>query len=207
MYFPKSKIIPNRYTAGGELAYKKTGIGYEGYYHILANGTVFTGKNPNDGIPEELTFTPSLNKPFGTQDNSFRISPTSLAKLYDFGESKLPYDKIRLTTTLEYPPLSLIEPQYIKPTPAYPSFIRYFVKRTNNSTFIEIDKAQYDKFTGNDRKYNWPCYTPFELFWTTSGESEQRIFEINRNMVLLLEQRQRLTGLSKYITDYTEFAT
>lgn len=206
MYFPKSKIIPNRYTAGGELAYKKAGTGYEGFYHILANGTVYTGKNPNDGIPVELVFVPTLNKPLNTEDNSFRISITSLAKVYGFEQSKLPYDNIRLSTTKEYPPLTLIEPQYKKPSPSYPSFIRYFVKRTNSSAFIEIDKAQYGKFTSNDPKYNWPCYTPFEVFWTTAGEFRQRIFEINRNMVLLLEQRQKLTGLSKYITDYTEFA-
>jgi hypothetical protein len=79
MYFPKSKIIPDQYTNGGELAYKKSGTSYEGSYHILANGSVFTGKNPNDGVPQELVFTPAYNKPVGTQDNSFKISPTSLA--------------------------------------------------------------------------------------------------------------------------------
>ncbi len=206
MYFPKSKIIPDQYTNGGELAYKKSGTSYEGSYHILANGSVFTGKNPNDGVPQELVFTPAYNKPVGTQDNSFKISPTSLAKLYDFTASKLPYDKIRLPQTKEYPPTSLLEPQYVKPVPQYPSFIRYFVKRANNSLFVELDKPQYDKFAGNDKNYNWASYIPFQLFWTTAGETPERISQINRNMVTLAEQRQNLTGLSLYITDYTEFS-
>lgn len=206
MYVPKTKIIPNQYTAGDELIYRKDGGMYQGYYHILANGTVYSGKTPNDGLPVELLFISQNNKRLKQAEPAFLISPTSMFKLYDFGVSKLAYDKVRLPQTRQYPFATLLEPIYTVPTVGYPSFIRYFVKRTNNVVFIEIDQAQHSKITGQDNKYNWPAYTPFQITWTTGGYSRDRIKEINRNMVLLTEQRLKLTGFSNYITNYSEFA-
>jgi hypothetical protein len=206
MYVPKTKIIPNQYTAGDELIYRKGGGIYQGYYHILANGTVYSGKTPNDGLPVELLFISQNNQKLKQAEPGYLMSPTSMFKVYGFGGSKLTYDRVRLPQTRQYPFTTLLEPVYTISTAGYPSFIRYFVKRTNNILFIEIDQTQYSKIAGQDNKYNWPAYTPFEITWTTGGYSRDRIKEINRNMVLLTEQRLKLTGFSNYITNYSEFA-
>jgi hypothetical protein len=204
MYFPKSKIIPNQYTNGNELVYVSDKKQYEGYYHILATGKIFTGKDQNDGELFELEFA-SNRAQTTTEGDTLPISPTSAFALYDFSESKLPYDTIRQKKSIPYPPTGLIEPYYIKPSPNYPSFTRYFVKRVNGVVFVEIDQNQYSKFTGQDRGYNWAAYIPFELPWTTLGELSVSLAEINKRIVLLTEQRLKLLGLSKYITNYAEF--
>lgn len=54
MYYPKSKILTNQYTPGGEYIIKSTGLNYNGYYYILSNNKAFSGKNPNDTNSEEL---------------------------------------------------------------------------------------------------------------------------------------------------------
>jgi len=206
MYYPKSKIISNQYTNGGELVYKSTNAPYTGYYYILASGQVFTGKTPTDGQPLELIYVPNYNQQPDGQENTFQTSPTSVFKLYDFGTSKLPYDNIRQRKQIQYPPTTLIEPEYTKPTPSYPSFMRYFVKRANNTSFIEIDKDQYDKFVGKDSLYNWPSYIPFSLPWTTSGKARVDLIATNQNIVALTERNLKLYGLTQYITNYAEFA-
>ena len=206
MYFPKSKIITDRYTNGGELFYKNTGTPYEGYYHILASGEVFSGKSPTDGQVLELVYTTNYNDKSPNELDAFQTSPTSIFKLYDFGTSKLPYDNVRKQKQIEYPPTVLIEPTYTQPTVSYPSFIRYFAKRVNNVIFIEIPPQQYTNLKSKDRSYNWPSYIAFSLPWTTGGASRVDIEQTNRKIVALTERREGVYGLSQYITNYTEFA-
>lgn len=194
MYVPKSQIIPNQHTNGNELEYKSTREMYMGYYYILSNNTLFSGKNPNDGIPRELqpiSTNTKENQPFPQYDNA--LSNTS-------------YDSIRSKNNIPPPSLSLIEPSSILASPQYPSFIRYFLKRANNSIFIEVDKAVYDKIKNKDKAYNWPIYIPFELPWTTGGTSRSNIYSINKGIVDTTEYNQKLYGLSLYITNYTQFA-
>lgn len=206
MYFPKSKIITNQYTNGGELFYKNSGLPYTGYYFILASGEVFSGKTPTDGQPLELVYTTNHNEKISQEPDVFPASPTSVFKIYGFGTSKLPYDNIRRQKQIQPPLVSLIEPIYTLPTPSYPSFTRYFVKRVNNSIFIEIDKEQYNAFEQKDNSYNWPSYIPFFLPWTTGGAARSDIEQTNRKVVFLTETKQKLYGLSQYITNYTQFA-
>lgn len=206
MYFPKTKIIPDQYTDGNTLVYKDTNQFYQGYYHILANGTVFSGKNTTDGTPRELIFIQNIEEPVDDGEETYAPSPTSIFKLYDFETSKLYYDDIRLKKGIEYPPTSLREPEYVIPTPTYPSFIRYFVKRVNSNAYLEINKETYDNLVSKNNLYNWPAYLPFNLPWTTGGDSREAIYITNRNIVLLTQQRLKLYGFSQYITDYTEFA-
>jgi hypothetical protein len=55
MYYPESKIVKNLYTNGEELVYVSTEAPYSGAYHILANGEIYTGKNPRDGEFQNLS--------------------------------------------------------------------------------------------------------------------------------------------------------
>lgn len=203
MYYPKSKIITNQYTAGEELVYLKTSIFYQGYYYVVADGRIYTGKNPNDGISKELEAIPTYKQ--RNTDNA-EVSTLNIQDLTEAEPSKLDYDDIRLKKGIEYPPTSLREPQYIIPTPTYPSFIRYFVKRVNSNVYLEINKETYDNLLSKNNLYNWPAYLPFNLPWTTGGDSREAIYITNRNIVLLTQQRLKLYGFSQYITDYTEFA-
>jgi len=206
MYFPKSKIIPDQYTNGNDLVYKDTNQYYAGYYHILASGKTYSGKNTTDGIPRELIFIQDRADVVDSESETYGFTPTSIFALYDFEASKLYYDNIRLKNGIDYPATSLTEPYYVTPTPKYPSFIRYFVKRVNNNSYIEIDQAQYQKIGSRDNRYNWASYLAFELPWTTGGAPGQDILITNKNIVSLTERRLKLYGFSQYITNYTQFA-
>ena len=204
MYYPKSKIIPDQYTNGDKLIYASSKLFYTGYYHILANNQIFTGKNPTDGNPQLLIFPSQIDsRPQDIQDIP---TITDEPENYTFGTSGLDYDLIRTKNNIQPPSTSLLEPKYSEPSVQYPSFIRYFVKRTNNSVFTEIDKSTFDKIVSKDKSYNWPSYIAFFLPWTTSAAARSDIEQTNRKIVLLTENREKVYGLSQYITNYTEFA-
>jgi len=203
MYYPKSKIIPDQYTNGDKLIYASSRLNYLGYYHILADGRIFSGKNPNDGIPQLLVFPIDVSsRPQTIEELPF---PTNEPENYIFNTTGTDYDAIRLKSNIQPPSISLIEPKYTPPIATYPSFIRYFVKRTNNSVYIEVNKSTYNAIESKDSKWNWAIYFAFNIPWTTGGNFKNEVYKVNRDIVLLTEQRLKLYGFSNYITDYTEF--
>ena len=195
MYYPQSKIITNQNTDGKELVYLNTGVPYIGTYHILANGRIFSGKNPRDGQTEELIQSPEGN--FKEDQGDFSsLSLTQIPKTTR-------YDRIRRAQSIKAPMSELIEPLYTIPQVDYPSFTRYFLRRTNNAIFTEVSQIDYTAIETKNPKYNYGIYIPFSMPWTTSGIN---IAQVNQKMVLLTEKRFKVYGFSKYITDYTEFA-
>tara|TARA_R110000803_G_scaffold42052_1_gene90239 strand:- start:217 stop:804 length:588 start_codon:yes stop_codon:yes gene_type:complete len=194
MYYPQSKILSNQSTSGQEYVHKKNiDVIYVGDYHILATGKIYTGKNPRDGQVEELIPIPS---------NDFRNDLVDLnpnGHLYKATR----YDAIRTKQNIKPPNAELIEPRYSEPIVRYPSFNRYFLRRTNNVIFTEVNQVDFNAIKIKDPKYNFGIYIPFELIWTTSGAN---IAEINQKMTLLTEKRFKVYGLSQYIINYTEFS-
>ena len=195
MYYPQSKIITNQNTNGEELVYLNTGIPYRGTYHILANGKIFSGKNPRDGQIEELIQSP---------DTNFKRDQGDFSSL---GPSQIPkdtqYDIIRRGQNIKAPMSELIEPLYTIPQVNYPSFTRYFLRRTNNAIFTEVSQIDYTAIETKNPKYNYGIYIPFTMPWKTSGIN---IAQVNQQMTLLTEKRFKVYGFSKYITDYTEYS-
>jgi len=191
MYYPKSKIITNLYTNGQEMVYLLTEQPYEGAYHILSNGKIYTGRNQQDGQPQGLKFvTPNLPDVGGSNTPAIPVSNTV-------------YDYIRKKQQISAPKIELIEPKYTQPTVKYPILTRYFLRRTNNAIFTEVSLKDYNAIKNRDKKYNWGIYVTFELPWSTSGAY---IKETNERMVLLTEQRYKVYGFTQYITNYTEFS-
>jgi hypothetical protein len=195
MYYPQSKILTNQYTNGQEFVYRSTGVSYEGSYHILANGKIYTGKNSRDGQIEELV--PSADSEYLNE----------IPDVFDVPQTLVPsstlYDVIRQRQNIKSPMSELIEPKYSEPVVQYPSFTRYFLRRTNNIIFTEVNQIDFNAIKIRDPKYNFGIYIPFELVWTTSGAD---VAETNQKITLLTEKRFKVYGLSKYITDYTEFS-
>jgi hypothetical protein len=191
MYFPKSQIIPNLYTNDNKLVYKGTSTPYQGYYHILSNSTLFSGKNPQDGQPRELSYTKKTEYSDGVGETSTVLNST--------------YDKIRFKTKNIQSLSSLIEPIPYIPSPSFPAFTRYLVKKANEIMYIEVSQDIYNKILNKDKQYNWPAYIPFTIYWTTAGNSKNEVATINENIVMLEERRQKLYGLSTYFKNYSEF--
>jgi hypothetical protein len=195
MYYPQSKILSNQYTNGTEYVYKSTVEPYQGNYHILANGKTYTGNTPRDGQIYELLPSPSLN--FADDAGDFSsLKPSEIQK-------STRYDAIRGRQKIKAPMEELIEPPYSAPIVNYPSFIRYFLKRTNNTIFTEVSQIDYNAIVIKNPKYNYGIYTTFTMPWQTSGAN---ITQTNEKMVYLTEKRNKVYGFSKYITNYTEFS-
>ena len=68
MYTPKNRILTNQVTRNNKLVIKSTQEFYNGFYHKLYNGKMYTGKTPNDPpiqeleevVPTDQGFTPDL---------------------------------------------------------------------------------------------------------------------------------------------------
>lgn len=203
MYYPKSQIITDLYTNGNELVFFNSQTQYyKGYYHIVSTGQIFSGKNPNDGLPQVLIYPSATAK----ETTFIEIGVQSGEDdLYIENTLSLDYDDARLNNGILPPPASLIEPKYVPASPSFPAFTRYFVKKTNELRYIEIDKPTFDKISNKDKQYNWASYKPFTIYWTTAGSSIQSVEQINKNIVALEEKRQKLYGLTNYFKNYSEF--
>jgi hypothetical protein len=195
MYYPKSQIITDLYTNGKEYGYFiNPSQEYTGYYHIVSTGQTFSGKNPNDGTPQRLVLLSTKEYSSVTGND---VQDTNLLSSQ--------YDDVLFKTKQQQNLSSLIEPKNTPPTPSYPAFTRYFVKKTNELRYIEVDKPTFDKIVSKDKQYNWAMYKPFTVYWTTSGNSIQEVTQINKNIVALEEKRQKLYGLTNYFKNYSEF--
>ena len=135
MYYPKSQIITDLYTNGNELVYAFDETNYVGYYHILSNNKIYSGKNPNDGEIKLLKY-PTKKTLF---DKTLIDGPiTNPYENYTYSLNNTDYDIIRSAQQIPPAPVSLIEPTYFAPIPSAPSFIRYFVKKSNEIRYIEV---------------------------------------------------------------------
>jgi hypothetical protein len=79
-------------------------------------------------------------------------------------------------------------------------FIRYFIVRKNQSFFIELDKATFDKYKQRNSTVSWRLYNPFSLFWVLTGDINQ-VAQTNKNVTELIEYQEQAFGLSLYLQE------
>src|SRR6516164_7945789 len=60
MYYPKSKILENQYTNGGQLIDTKSGLFYRGLYHATFDGKYFSGPMHTLNSIELVLSNPSI---------------------------------------------------------------------------------------------------------------------------------------------------
>jgi hypothetical protein len=204
MYYPKSQIKPNLYTAGNEYFISPFINFYIGYYYETSKGEKYTGKFPGDGINRILT--PSTTLSLENIDG-------------DFNDNEI----IILNTPYEnYPNISLINERYNppnnQPTNRYnPKFSppilintqetisRYFCKKTNELKYIEISQTDYERLKIKDPQIAWDLYEPYSITWQIKGNQESTL-KANKSIVLLTEQSQKWYGFSQYLKeDYLKY--
>ena len=192
-YYPKSKIITNLYTNGGEYIIIETNQEYIGYYHKLYNGKFFSGKNPNDNPIKELEII---------SNNIIQTDDIEVAFTYN----GLVYNLIKNIDPSE----TKLFPVYYYPKPTQKEydlgeFQRYFVKKTNELVYLEINKDNYTAIKNKDPKYIHEYYIPFTFSWQIYGNRID-ILQTNRNTVLLQEQNLKIRGLQEFLKNqYDKF--
>jgi hypothetical protein len=198
MYFPKSQVKTNLYTNGGEFSPKNTQTPYTGYYYETSDGKYFSGKTPNESPTFELVKLNSSPIPSNLTGEASTINYYLLERGYT--------RSTRLTFNQTPPPL---------PKQTYPivtendyklgEFQRYFLKKGNETKFIEISLEDYRKFVNRDRDVMFELYTPIQINWILTGDKEQ-VYKVNQSIVARTEREQNLPGFTQYFRDrFTQF--
>ena len=84
-------------------------------------------------------------------------------------------------------------------------FQRYFLKKGNESQFIEISLEDYRKYVSQDSDVMFELYVPIQINWILTGNKEQ-VYKINQSIVARTEREQNLPGFTQYFRDrFTQF--
>jgi hypothetical protein len=196
MYFPKSQITPNLYTNGNEFAYSSNKQEYIGYYFKVSTGKYFSGKNPDDRPNEELI---SLETDITTINTEFSLS--SIVTIIDPIYSYIANQPVPPPTYIpSYNPLIPTQQDY-----QIGEFRRYFCKKVNEISYIEIDKDTHDKLVNKDSQIEYSLYIPFYISWQLTGDKQQ-VARTNKNIVELTMKRLSLPKFNLYLReDYTKY--
>ena len=224
MYYPKSQIITGLYS-NGELTFKNNQNNlYTGPYWKNSKGEYYTGKTPQDTPIFELVLaTPPPN-------TDAPENPTSVSYYgVDFYDSAIAFEDptTNLTSTEDYMfgEVSVDDYLSIKKldstfTTSLPYFLpniptdndytigeyrRYFCKKINEISYIEIDKKQFDLLKNKNPKIVYEYYQPFDIPWRLTG-NKTFVNNVNFNMVKLTMFRQKLPMFDIYLKeDYTKY--
>ena len=190
MYYPKNKIQTNLYTNGYELVYLSTLNNYVGFYYKTYDGKYFSGKSNDDVTSEELiNIVPAIDS-----SNEYQTSPD--------------FDNINATLlTIGYnqmnlPILSKL-PLFTYSTPTQDDykkgrFERYFVRKSNEPKFTEIDKLQFERFSSKDSQYAWQFYIPFFMTWSIEGDKD-KVKETNFRIASQIQSNNKVYGFIQYL--------
>ena len=209
MYIPKNRIKTNLYTRGNEYKNIRTGEEYIGYYWSMYNGTLFTGKNPNDKPSEQIikiTQTENIEK-----QESENLNFQQFAANYDMEVIPGQYQNMRdidVYNNLNEVDISATQliPQQYYPNPTEEDytngfFIRYFACKINETSYLELDEDTYTKMKKQDPAYNWIPYRIFRIQWTLVGEA-RNVTQANLSQIELVETRIRKKGLKEFIRNH-----
>jgi hypothetical protein len=196
-YFPSNKVTTNLYTNGGEFFIQGTNIPYIGYYHKFSTGEIFTGQNPNVSTTRPLIKTPT-------------IIPTQI--------TNIPYTVVIVNSNenQEYIKTKKVDVNSLQtlPTPYYPQptsndyqigeFQRYFARKINEPSFIEITQDTYNRMFNKDSNILYSLYIICSLPWLLIGDKNQ-VEDTNRNIILYTESTAKVYGLDQFLKNKLEF--
>jgi len=203
MYYPKSQVKTNLYTNGGDFTTRNPATPYKGYYYETANGKYFSGKTPNESPTFELVkINPNespTNLPASLQVENFPVD-----NLYTIENGYSISTRLNFNQKAPSPPKQsypvLTENDY-----KLGEFQRYFLKKGNETKFLEISLEDYRKYVNQDKDVMFELYTPIQINWILTGEKEQ-VYKVNQSIVARAEREQNLPGFTQYFRDrFTQF--
>lgn len=197
MYFPASQIKTNLYTNGGEFMIKSSGADYIGSYWKTSSNKYYTGKTPSDIVVEELVInSPSTDDNLTSEAYSYLGQETSNFKNYS-----------KLNNSFINP---LILPTSYNPKPnnddyELGEFTRYFVKKTNEIIYTEINENTYNKISTKDSTYMFQMYVPFKFAWKLTGQKND-VYFTNKKVTKYMSETFNLPMLSTFLKeDFLKF--
>ena len=197
MYYPKSQIKTNLFTSGKEYVYVGTTNYYSGFYFKTGDGQIFTGKNPNNkpnNLLEELPFNPDYYKSpdADINSNSSLDSYNVVNESYYIAKNLNPND----LTPVPSPPIQIF-PTLTSNDYNIGEIQRYFVSKTNEIKYVEIDEPQYSSFLNQNSSIQLSLYTPFQLPWVITG-NRSNAYNVNMKTVNRIQKNFKLQGFKSY---------
>lgn len=210
-YYPPNRIKTNLYTSGNEYVIESTNKNYIGYFWKKSSGEIYTGKSPTSPQPQllikvgEKTSTP----PLSSLDKKLEANQIQSLNSVDnrfIGKINSTYSSLKRKKMGNI--LITPSPYYPQPTEndyEISEFQRYFCVKSNELKYTEVTKEQYNKFKNKDDSVAWQYYIAFSLPWNITGE-KKKVFQINKNIVLLTEKNLKRKGLQEFLReDYLKF--
>ena len=176
-YYPKSQIKTDLFTNGKEFIRSDNDLPYVGSYWKTSDGSVFSGKTPDDKptitllpIPEPVDQTPLNTTTEWTVNYPSKIvnkKPGQVPKNHIF--QPLPEELVLGQAS------------------------RYFTKKSNQKVYFEISKDTFRKLSTKSNEILFQLYTPITMIWRLQGNDDE-IFEANLNTAKDIQNRQQLPG-------------
>jgi len=202
MYYPKSKILPDLHTNGGELKDPVTGKEYIGSYHMTYDGKTYEGAN-HTVTSKELV---SLKVKTSSTATKGMVSP-------DYSYTGLKYDMItdkQFIYLKNYPSINTMTPIPTDTDYANGVMVRYFIKRVNggNDTIMEVSKQTFEETKKNilyiTMSLDWIITGPLKDYMTDTGVKMPGIYDTNQRTLHIKEKE--MPGISKYLINPIQFS-
>lgn len=182
-YYRLHQIISGQYALHGELV-TQDGVDYEGPYHVLPNGNIFSEYRPVDAsiqlFYKRMDVDPQSREYNRVKGNPQKVSQYTAPKFYTCTPTERDYKE---------------------------GFVyRYFAQKRNNpsSTIIEIS---YEDFTRanlrNAPGISLQLYALTSLKWLISRVSPQDAEKLNKKETQTVALK--FIGLGTYLSNYLEF--
>jgi hypothetical protein len=203
MYYPKSQVKTNLYTNGGDFILLNNSTPYKGYYYTTSNGRYFTGKTPNESPSFEIVKI-NQNEPTTNLPPSLQIEDIPLDNLYIIENGYANSTRLNFNQIPPSPPKQSY-PVVTDNDYKLGEFQRYFVKKGNETKFLEISLEDYRKYISRDKDVMFELYTPIQINWILTGE-EKQVYQVNQSIVARAEREQNLPGFTQYFRGkFTQF--
>tara|TARA_R100000541_G_scaffold49590_1_gene56724 strand:+ start:1490 stop:2236 length:747 start_codon:yes stop_codon:yes gene_type:complete len=205
-YYPSSQVKTNLYTNGSELTLN--GANYAGYYFINSKGEYYSGQTPQDSPIRKLEKLTSDNQEDPVYLASLDDKPAS-DSISSFYNIDYPYYAAtgRDYNSVDKAPLKPIQEVCVPTEDDYNigEFQRYFLKKNNETQYIEVKAKQQQLYSDRSSKVQWQLYTPITITWVLEGKLED-VYNINKNIVKLSETRNKCYGFVSYFNKrFTKF--
>lgn len=198
MYIPKNKIITNLFS-NNELVYKKNNKPYTGFYYKIHTGQLFTGKDQNDGLNQELTIDNQEEEP--PEETLELVQNPMSSNLFNYNYARLKGINVNNSKTQIFN----LNPKPTEKEYEVGVFMRYFIVKINEDIYKEITKKIYTDIKTRNKKYEWELYNTFKMHWDLTGDKEETK-KINKNMTELTSSRIKREGFGDFLNhNYTKF--
>lgn len=201
-YYPTSRVLTNQNSSGVEFI-NSSGKPYRGKYYITYDGKFFSGPSPEIGPSEPL--------------QKVEQYPSSTISGLPFNQQQ----KKNLATKTNVPSNRIPgKPATFHPRPTESDYtlgylIRYFTKKKNETSVMEISEEEYNNIVNGTTDYDIRMYQTAKILWKITGPIKNQKKSKYNNIPGIIETNQRLVensnktflGILDYIGgDYTKFA-